>query len=132
MNKHLCSWHDSIPWIDYYLNDQILSGTSKYIYSYNFISIWFKFLWYVKYLRICVSGCIQHINMVKKNLLSIGKCCIGCMLDYTSGGYIYFKNKTYRPETHHRVCILNQVPYIYRTSPLNFQEKRLYHFQNYL
>ena len=37
--------------------------------------------------------------------------------------FFYFKNMPYKPESHHRVCILNQIPDMYITSPLKFLEE---------
>ena len=42
INKCLYSCHASSPGFDSYSNDQIIIGMSKYIYSYNYIPIWFE------------------------------------------------------------------------------------------
>ena len=39
------------------------------------------------------------------------------MVDYTYGGYVYFKNMTDTPNEHHNYSILNQIPYFNMTSP---------------
>ena len=50
MIKYMCSWYDSIPRVEYSLNDQMLIGMSKYVCFYNFIPIsFFKLKLYVKY-----------------------------------------------------------------------------------
>ena len=79
----------------------------------------------------CISDCIQQMNTMKNNLLIIEeKCCIGCMPAYTSGYFVYSNNNKDQPESHHKVFVLNQVPDMFKTSPLNFFSWNLCHFQN--
>ena len=69
----------------------------------------------------CISNRIQQMNLIKSNLLNIEeKRCIGCLPDYTSGYYVYFWKYRDQPESHHSIFVLNQVPDMYITSPLNF------------
>ena len=52
-------------------------------------------------------------------------CCIGCMLDYTYGDYVYFNKIIDAPKEHHNKLILNQEPSFYITSQPNFMEETL-------
>ena len=56
IKKYLLRWHQSLPEVDHYSNDTMLSVMSKYIYYYNFNSnqVWiyvyiYLLKWYVKY-----------------------------------------------------------------------------------
>ena len=49
--------------------------------------------------------------------------CIECMADYTSCGYVYFKNITDKSNEHHNHFILNQIHDMYITSPLKFMDE---------
>ena len=60
IKKYVCSLHDLFPGVDYSSNDQVLSGMSNYIYSYNYISIFF-----IVYLYFT-----QMISEIKINLYS--------------------------------------------------------------
>ena len=44
------------------------------------------------------------------------KICIGCMTDYTYGGYVHFINNIDKTKEHHNHFILNQKSYFYITS----------------
>ena len=53
------------------------------------------------------------------------KCCIGWMVSYTYGDYVYFSNNIDAPKEHHNQLILNQEPYFYITSLSNLMEATL-------
>ena len=42
---------------------------------------------------------------------------------YTYGDYVYFKNMTDTPNEHNNNLILNNIPDMYTTSPLNITEE---------
>ena len=49
------------------------------------------------------------MNMIIRESIDYYKTCyIGCMPDYTSGDYVYFKNNEDKPQSHHTFFILNQ------------------------
>ena len=45
------------------------------------------------------------------------------MSAYTSVDYVYSKNMADIPNEHHNHCILNQIHYVYITSPLKFMDE---------
>ena len=54
--------------------------------------------------------------------------CIGCMLDFTSGNYVYFNYNKGVSKTHHNIFILNQESDFTITSQLKLLEEKLLSF----
>ena len=58
IKKFFCSWHESFPGVEYSSNYLVLSVMSKYISSYNLMSIMFEFY-------------IHFFNQIKCDILII-------------------------------------------------------------
>ena len=96
MKKYLSSVYDSFPGFDSYSIYQLLSGRSKYNYSYDFSSIfWVLFLYFTQIIiEIAINLYIWLNSIYESNTDSYmkfpNKCCIGCISAYTSSRHLYF------------------------------------------
>ena len=67
---------------------------------------------------------------MQSNIWNLKKRCTGCLVAYTYGDYVYFKNMTDIPNEHHNHFILNQIQDMSITSPLKFMDETFESFPN--